>query len=881
MQKIKIWARKNIETLISCGVLFFVMLAIFMWKGFWPFGNKSFAIYDLSNQIVPLASLIIDFFQGKASLFYTNRLACGLNTFATMVYFIMSPLYLLLFLGGRSNMLYMVNLVIVAYLFCMVISINYMMKKLFKIKSYLQIILSIAYCFCGYVLQNYTFTTWLNFLIVLPLMIVAFKRMIDTNKYMWFSILTCIYIVSCFGVGTTTHFVLLAVYYLYILLCVDKLRRKEVLTRLTVALLVGILFSSVILVPVGFSATLGSRSGQLFDYIFTTAVNRESEVKIMMILLEFSFTIFNLYYMLFSNKKDKFNIFLSIVLLGLLVIHFVDACLLLLNFGLNIGYNTRLGFMYSVATVVSVCKLITDFDKKEIEQSNNTQKSKFLKWTVFVLSIIVLALVVFIIATKMGVLNNFSQRIAIFNYDNDFGILPIFLWIVGVFFVFVCILFAFKKLDKKIMRFSLAMILCCQAIFGAVMFGCRNFTAERFTLQMQLTKDIDDYDKVKYSVNNMKLLFDTSATSGFTSMLPKKTWDTYKALGYSSKSNYVSNDGGTLFTDSIMGIKYYVTTSNQNSHSYTLLNSGEYVDDNGVTINNFLYKYNYSTSGAFLINQDYQWDFSKNSFENQNALAKAMGATENIFEVADLNTLIRSSGDIKVTTTNLYKSGNEYKTYDNVSGKVKFVTKNRTDNVYYLLLGEGNGELYKTVYAKNTNPLVIYKIGDGQLNIPQNTSWDFSKIFFAKLNYANYEAQLEKIRNNEVKIEYKSNGCALNIDVSENKKLFVSNVNIKGMKAKVNGQKTAVQDVATGFVGVDLNVGKNNVEIYYSSPILLPSLLIVSVLIGLAIVVIILYNKNKLNWLNKIISYAYMVYGVCFVCILYVFTGVITIVKLL
>ena len=883
MQKVKAWAKNNKETIVSCGIIFFAMLIIFVWKGFWPFGKQSFAVFDLSNQIVPLASLIIDFFQGKASLFYTNRLACGMNTFASMIYFIVSPLYLLLFLGGRSNMLYMVNLVIVAYFLCMTMAINYMMKKLFKLKSYLRIIISVAYCFGGYILQNYTFVVWLNYFVILPLLIVSFKQLVDTKKYMKFSILTFIYIISCFGIGTTTHFVLLAIYYLYVLLCVEKSRRKEVLTRLTIALMIGVLFSSFVLIPVGFSAMIGTRTGQLFDYMFTTKFDRGIEIRMMMLMLEFFFTIINIFFIIFSNKKDNSNKFLSIVLAGLIFIHFVDVCSLLLNFGINNGYFTRLNFIYSVITIVTICKFINDFswEKNVQEQVDNTKNRKYLKCLVLVLTSIVVVVLTVAIIIKKDYLTSLEQNIACAIEEQQNWQSISFLFISAlVIFTIIFALFKFKKIDAKIIRITMAIFLSFQAFFGVVMMSGNNYRLDSLYSPMMMTKEIDYYDRVEYSVNNSKLLFDTSGISVFTSMLPKKTQNCYSALGYSTKFNFVANSGGTLFTNSILGIKYSLTYNKKNSRTHTLIDSDTY-DNNGFVSNCYLYQYKYSTTGAFLIDNGYQWDNSKNVFENQNLLAKAMGATEDIFEVYDLETLIRNkTGKISVSLFGVYRTGDVYTTYENEDGQVVFFMNDTSENVYYLQLTDGCDKLYKGRYEKNTNPLKTYNVNSGLLNIPKNTSWDFSKIYFAKLNYDKYESQLENIRKNQIDIDYYSNGCRLNVSTSENKKLFVSNVNIEGMKAKINGTKVAVYDIATGFVGVDLKTGENKIDIYYSSPFVVPSILISIVCIGLAVLIICLYNKGKLNWINKFIDYLYVVYVVCFVCVMFVFSGVVTLIKL-
>lgn len=883
MQKIKRHFINNKEIWISSGVVFFSMIVIFAFAGLWPFGSNSVAIYDLRNQVIPLASWIIDFFQGKASLFYTNRMGGGINTFSSILYFIVSPLYVLLFLGGRNNMIFLINLIIVAYFLCMTISINYMLKKFFKLNLGFHIVISLAYCFCGYILQNYTFIIWLNYLVLLPFMAVAFKRLIDTQKYLTFSFLIFAHIVSCFGVGTTSMFVLLAIFYLYVILCVDKEKRSKTLTLLTISILIGVLMSSVVIVPILFSSSRGMRAGQLFDYVFTSDVDRSWSKRIMYCALDFVFCLLGLLFVAFSNKKDRINKFLSITLLGLIFIHFVDACVMLLSFGINNGYSTRLNFLLTFVVVLAIGKFFHDLGEEKIEPERATSKTNKYVSMLFML-ILILGVVLFVgcILTKFGSIKNIAQPITIHNEVEDDAILLFTLELIVVLpFLIGFMLFKFKKLSIKVMKLAVCILIGCQAVLGGLMFCNMSFSTETFTTMTELVGEyVGTYDKGYYPVKNASQYYDTGGMAVFTSMLSKKSYDAYAYLGYDTKFNYVSGNNGTVFANSLMGLQYKLDYSNSIGKQWTLVGQRT-AENDGQKINYYLKKFNYATTGAFLIDDDYSWDWSKNSFENQNLLARAMGASEDIFQVYDLSNVPRDI--VRVEMVNAYTKDSICTTYDGRDGSISFYPVSTNNAIYYVLFDEDYySKILWTNFSRETNPNAIYSFNSGKkIELADGSDFDLSKVHIARLDYDVYNEQFELIKQNEIKIDYYANGCKLQVNNEGGKKLFVSNVNIYGMKAKVNGEQTKVEDVATGFVGVKLSVGQNSVDVYYSSPDLLPSILIVALCLGLAILVAILYNKGKFNWLDKIVDKAYWIYAICFVGFMYVFTGVLTLVKMI
>lgn len=886
MQKIKQHLYNNKSTYISCCVVFFVLLIMFATKHIWPFGKNTFAIFDLSNQIIPLGAHVYDIFEGKASLFYSNRWASGMNTFASLVYFICSPLYLLMFLGGRNNMIYLVNLVIVAYFICMTISINYMMKKLFKLNTVFQTIISLCYCFCGYILQNYTFIVWLNYLVLMPLVVVAFKRLVEKEKYLTFSFLIFAYIISCFGVGTTTMFVLLGIFYLYVLLCMDKDKRKKTLTRLTVALLFAVLISSIVIVPAWLSSRLGTRSGQLFDYVFTSEIDRGWPKKITYVVVDFAFSVLSVVFVVFCNKKDKVNKFLSIVLMALVFIHFVDACLMLLCFGQNNGYYNRLDFLLLICSIIAICKFFVD-SKVETEQTKLDTKTQWIKFNwknilaVGMLIGFAVAFLTMIFANKFDV-KEIAKPIVVHNEveDDALYILNNVLLVV-VPFLLVVLLFKFKQIHYKAMQIAMCVLLGCQAVLGGVIFANMNFDMETINTTSNLVSEYyGDYDKGYGIMKNIAGFYDTSNSSIFTSMLPQKTYDAYSYLGYDTKFNYVvtSSDSGTVFTDSLIGVKYRLFAGLVDNDLWTTVDN---TNDGGAKY--CLQNFNFSTTGAFLIDQDYKWDWSQNSFENQNKLARAMGANSDIFEIIDLKSVATGTdnANVVINKRNTYLKNGIFYAYAGKTGNIEILTTGEKA-IFYLAVDEDYYYecLKKSSIDKSINKNAIYNINNVNFKF-ESEGLDLSKIYLAKLDIQNYAEQFGLIKQNQVEIKYYSNGCKFDINTHESKKLFVSNVNIKGMSAKINGKKVQVEDVATGFVGINLNVGENSIDVYYKSPILLPSIIVCILCIAIAILVIVLYNKGKLNWLDKIVDKAYFIYGVALVSFLFVFTGVLTVIKIL
>ena len=105
--------RNNFKELLKTnGGMFFAPLVVFalyfiqlILCGIYPFGqgNYTVATYDLSAQICPFIEHLFDVLDGESSLFYTYKLAGGMDVFGTFAYFFISPFSFIFLLFGDGN----------------------------------------------------------------------------------------------------------------------------------------------------------------------------------------------------------------------------------------------------------------------------------------------------------------------------------------------------------------------------------------------------------------------------------------------------------------------------------------------------------------------------------------------------------------------------------------------------------------------------------------------------------------------------------------------------------------------------------------------------------------------------------------------------------
>ena len=877
--KLKKFIINNKNAFISSGVMLIIMLIIFAINENFPFGKNSVASYDLNSQIIPLSQLLLDIVKGEGGIFYSIKVAKGMPVFVTLLYFLMSPLYVIILICGRTNVYYAVNILLIVNLMAVAFSMSYALKKLFpNLNNAVSILLSLCYCLGGYVVLNYTYIIWLNFMILLPIMAVAFKRMIDIKKYKLFSFLTFLYIISCFGVGSMSQFVFLFIFYLYIMINVEKEDRKEHLVRLTVAMFVAVAFSMLFILPPFLESFSSARTdGVGLSYLFQSDFKQEINNKLAFVLVDGSLLLLSILFIILADKKDKMNRFLSIALILSYLILFIDEAVLILNFGKYLSYSTRSSSLCSLLIVFCSAKLVVE------KFATITNKAKQNPCLFIVLSVVVGLVVTCIVLFKINKLGYYLSVNKTRSEDLKYGLA--FVAISAFLLTAIMIFFKINKLSRRWANISICLLLSVQLVFGCMVMYGNSHDRQNYLNGYEMCQSLDNYDVVK-SLNtvNSSIYYGNSSISVFSSFIPAKNANALASLGYYTSNNNIKVSGGTLFSDSFLGVKYVLSNQVLNESYYNLIKSSLNINTNSNNVEKqYLYEYKFGTTGNFISSEYFAWEEGEDAFTNQNNLAKTIGAKTDIFQCFTLSDVLKGKvEEVAVKKTGINRvSENEFTIAKN-GGQVIIDHLNSSSSILYFVIDNELVESLENAVYKEFPESYIYKSSSNIFNFKACDKLDMSKMYFGLLDLDNFEQEMNNIKENQVELNYTKYGFKLNLSVEQGTKLISSTINSKGLNAENNKKTVKISDYGKGFIEIDLKQGGNKISVWYFYPYLIPTITISIILIALAIVVIKLYDKKgRFIFLEKYIGGIYLAYAVIFVAVLFIFVAVVGIVKLI
>ena len=333
-------------------------------------------------------------------------------------------------------------------------------------------------------------------------------------------------------------------------------------------------------------------------------------------------------------------------------------------------------------------------------------------------------------------------------------------------------------------------------------------------------------DDMEDTFDNRSMIGELSSLDHFSSVGDASNQVTLRMLGYSSYWVRTSSRGGTKFSDLLLGNKYIL---NNNGLSV--------IDEN--------------TNFGYLINKDISIEEYDNTFDLQNAIYRSITDNDNIFEVVKNN----SEGIFKI--------------------KVK-----GTKEVYLELLTS----LDNQANAKNYGSFNIYV--DDLLIEDKYPDKDFNGVIdLGKYKDEEITVKVEYLKDIDVKylsvglldlkklenfvkdyrldydIKFNENNIDINIEVDEEKILFIPITYNEGYKATNNGEKVEVLKLYDNYIGIKLNKGENDIKIKFIPTYLIVSLIIsiVSIIITFLIIKLGIYKKLvKIKVLNYIAKFIYL-----------------------
>lgn len=505
------------EYLSVTALISIIFLIICLIKGFFPFGTAHIDTSDFQDQSVPLFYYLWNVMHGKGNLSFCWEVGGGL-AFPAVVSFLtlISPFNILFLFIKRSWIEPFMTFYVLIKFIAMGLSMCFFLRnfrKEAKIKpASLWIIMgSVGYALSAYSVQYYLFS-WLDNAALFPLLIYALLKMLKhesdwhIGKYSisYLLLMTLIFIMMIPQAYMTCFYLILVAgsYFLCFRLQsnLKKIINRRSLLKFGLTTLLALTLSAAIFLP---SAILILHSGRISGTGFSGISGylnllREPGMDPSVKRLMLYSVLIPLVYWLFTCKKAEKNsrLFEGIILICMILPVFVESINIIWHMGPYICFPMRFGYMM-VFTVIAAA-------------GNRMAEGQS--------------------ASKAGTLS--------------------------------------KCMKNKKWEFTLAAIWII-TILGLgiwLMKNTRSGEAGAFIQNSEEVKSIlpdnsDIFHKTKLAdssiSHNYPLITQTAAFSNNVHLIPPAADDFHRMLGYSYESTFISDVGGTLFSDALLG---YTTT---------------------------------------------------------------------------------------------------------------------------------------------------------------------------------------------------------------------------------------------------------------------------------------------------------------------------------
>lgn len=538
-----------------------IMLGVYMTFYVYPFGEGSVLVLDLNGQYVSYFEAFRQAFFEGGSLFYSWSSTLGGEFLGLAAYYLLSPFSFLTLLFPKTHITEAILLMTLMKLGCASVTMAYYTKQKGCEKDR-AVLFGVAYGLCSYGVVQVMNLMWMDAMILLPLWILGIELLVDKKKYGLFTIslialfITNYYIAYMIGLFGGLYFI----YYVI----KQGIRKEEIANHLLHFFLytfVAVLVCAPLLIPTAYSLTLGKTTFTTPDYSFYSkfdvldfftkllpstydSVNVEGLPFVYCSLFGLFSSI--LYFMNRSiSKKDK------LCALGLLVCVFLCMNLSTVDLILH-GFQNPNWLNYRYAFVWPF--LMLSLGNYTLMHSDGLKDKDY-------------GICAFGLIALLVIIQKFG-----YTYVND---LYTIIFAIVLLLIYM-LLFLNKKVKSYIINTALLLVLCIELLSNSytslkaldkeVLYSTREsyipYMEETRTILSMIDYRDEGFYRIEKSYHrtvNDPMSLGMMGISHSTSTLNAKAIHLLAQMGYSSRDHWSKYLGGTLVSDSLLGIRYVLS----------------------------------------------------------------------------------------------------------------------------------------------------------------------------------------------------------------------------------------------------------------------------------------------------------------------------------
>lgn len=789
--------RKNKVSGAQAERIALILLITFIWvitcvaKNVWPFGQMVIDVGDMEGQCVPLYTYLWDVMHGHKSLLFDWDTGLGNNMIGAALHFgLVSPFNLFFWFVKRSAVESSMSIYILIKLIAIGLSMRFVLRKWIPgLSGRMCVSFSLLYVFCVSNMQYYYAVMWLDVSFMFPLVMYSYFLLMNERKSTLYVV--CLAVTSMMSFQHTYMLFVMLLLLSGILPLLSKQKYRGSLPNLLVATLIAMMISAWIWIPGTIHIMGSTRPGlsasltEIYNSIWIFYTTKWMKLLNLGIPMAFFIT----YAIKHPEKKCvKFFGFMGIALCAPICL---ESTNILWHGGPYQGYSMRFSYMLAFWILIAGAYM---FDISSGEKNSRTKsRNKWISNAAVVCGLLLLSgILVFHYALMKDVVTLRREEIP--------AIAVIF--IVGAT---VCVGFLLcnrAMFLEKAFIFIVAMQSLTVALTSIWVLGEKENTF--FAVCSDVAESGEDYSPVNRIKNldpygnvldNYPLIMHKSGPSCVLGVHTRKQVDSMAGLGYRPVHLRMCADGGTLFSDALLGIKEMFSCQEVNNTLYQYQN----------THRNFrffkcLYQYDDGIKIANPISlSDYE---GKNPFESQNQIAKELLGRE-LFDV----TLVE--GNEAVLTI-----GGESVLYLYTECDAPLEEAPEMVTVTDLKSGVTHSyELSKDGWEKGVLELGTWE--NASLKIEIAAGEELRETYYATLNLQDFrENQPAYFDNFQAEVGKSSMNIMLE-GAGEKEYLFLPVFCDDDWKCSVNGRRTEIKEFAGFLMAIPLQAGKNEIEMSF------------------------------------------------------------------
>lgn len=818
----------NVLYLISFIVPIVVLLAIYISRGIYPFGDQMYLRSDMYHQYAPFYSELMDKLKNGGSLTYSWNIGLGVNFTALYAYYLSSPVNWLLGLMPQEHLPEIMSIFITLKLALASVNTSLYISKKYNSKSIAISIFGVFYALSAYTAAYSWNIMWLDCIMIFPIIMMGIEKLMKEDDG----------IIYCLSLG----FCILSNYYISIMVCLFLIiyffvtfftleeRSMKIFIRKGLrfagySLLAGG-FASILLFPEIYALSLTASSDMNFpskltnyfsiiEMLIRHLINTPVSIGLDHLPNIYCgvavFLLFPLYIMNKNIPTRKKMLFTTTLLVFLTAFNFNIPNYIWHGLHFPNSLPCRQSFIYIFLLLIMCYEALRD-----IKTYSNKQLTTAL-W-------IAIAFLLYVEQTYVG-------------DDFDFGIVYLSGAFIGIYMLLMY-LYRKKKIAIHFMIFFLFVTTIGECMMnmeetgysttGRTSYLSDNNAITNLTDKVMETDDtfyrftkFDGYrsknDTAWHHINGVSL-FSSTANAGVTAFLG--------GLGCEHSTNSYSYNGATPLTSAMLSVKYVLAKSSmQESELLSFVDTEEGVN---------LYENLYTLPLGYMVPDylDDSWNISmSNPFDVQNSFLELTAEEYNVFSSIEYDTTGTTVTINPTYDENIYllvTSSDVDKINVTINGKTTSYKNIKREHIVDLgkcfrgeeitVTAEDNADITLMAYTIDTDAFIraINKLNEQGLNITQ-----FSDTYIEGTITAN-----------------------------DGQSMITSIPYDEGWALYVDGVRTEYYAFEDAFIAVDLEEGEHTITMDYI-PCGFEFGIFVTCICVLIIIVIIILKKKKIDLFAK------------------------------